>query len=78
MIEVIRAGLLTTVQDLGRQGYRQLGVGQGGALDSVALTVGNRLVGNEANTAGLEITVGVGSTICFSSKHLDCAHRRGC
>lgn len=58
MIEVIRAGLLTTVQDLGRQGYRQLGVGQGGALDPMALTVGNRLVGNKANTAGLEITVG--------------------
>ncbi|MGH8579186.1 MAG: biotin-dependent carboxyltransferase family protein [Gammaproteobacteria bacterium] len=58
MIEVIRAGLLTTVQDLGRSGYRQLGVGHGGALDPLALTVGNRLVGNEANTAGLEITVG--------------------
>jgi len=58
MIEVIRAGLLITVQDLGRRGYRHLGVGQGGALDPVALTVGNRLVGNEANTAGLEITVG--------------------
>ncbi|MGH8657880.1 MAG: biotin-dependent carboxyltransferase family protein [Gammaproteobacteria bacterium] len=58
MIAVIRAGLLTTVQDLGRRGYRQLGVGQGGALDPLALTVGNRLVGNEANTAALEITVG--------------------
>lgn len=58
MIEVIHTGLLSTVQDLGRWGYRHLGVGQGGALDPVALTVGNRLVGNEANAAGLEITVG--------------------
>jgi biotin-dependent carboxylase-like uncharacterized protein len=58
MIEVLRAGLLTTVQDLGRPGYRHLGVATGGALDALSLEVGNRLVGNRPDAAGLEITFG--------------------
>ncbi|WP_321787647.1 biotin-dependent carboxyltransferase family protein [Paraburkholderia sp. J94] len=58
MIEVLRAGRLTTVQDLGRPGYRHLGVATGGALDTLALEVGNRLVGNRPDAAGLEITFG--------------------
>ncbi|HTR09352.1 MAG TPA: biotin-dependent carboxyltransferase family protein [Paraburkholderia sp.] len=58
MIEVLRAGLLTTVQDLGRPGYRHLGVATGGALDALSLEVGNRLVGNRSDAAGLEITFG--------------------
>ncbi|QGZ62623.1 5-oxoprolinase subunit C family protein [Paraburkholderia acidisoli] len=58
MIEVVRAGLLTTVQDLGRPGFRHLGVATGGALDTLALEVGNRLVGNRPDAAGLEITFG--------------------
>ena len=47
MIDVIRAGLLTSIQDLGRHGYRHLGIAMGGALDALALEVGNRLVGNQ-------------------------------
>jgi len=58
MIEVLRAGLFTAVQDLGRRGYRDLGVASGGALDALALEVGNRLVGNRPDAAGLEITFG--------------------
>ncbi|MGA3252495.1 MAG: biotin-dependent carboxyltransferase family protein, partial [Paraburkholderia sp.] len=58
MIDVIRAGLLTTVQDLGRHGYRHLGVAMGGALDRLSLEVGNRLVGNRPDAACLEITFG--------------------
>jgi 5-oxoprolinase (ATP-hydrolysing) subunit C len=58
MIDVIRAGLQTTVQDLGRQGHRHLGVALGGALDRLALEVGNRLVGNRPDAAGLEVTFG--------------------
>lgn len=58
MIDVIRAGLLTTIQDLGRHGYRHLGVAMGGALDRLSLEVGNRLVGNRPDAAGLEITFG--------------------
>ncbi|MCG1043565.1 biotin-dependent carboxyltransferase family protein [Mycetohabitans sp. B8] len=58
MIEVIRAGTLTTVQDLGRTGHRQYGVCTAGALDTVALQVANRLVGNVPGAAGLELTLG--------------------
>ncbi len=55
---VLRAGFLTTVQDLGRTGFRQFGVPLGGALDSHALRVANLLVGNHESAAGLEITFG--------------------
>ncbi|MBR7976666.1 biotin-dependent carboxyltransferase family protein, partial [Burkholderia vietnamiensis] len=57
-IEVVRAGPLSTVQDLGRRGMRHLGVAQGGALDGLALEVGNRLVGNRPDAAAVEITIG--------------------
>jgi antagonist of KipI len=55
---VQRAGFLTSVQDLGRTGFRQFGVSTSGALDSFALRVANLLVGNDERAAGLEITLG--------------------
>ena len=58
MIDIQRAGLLTTVQDLGRPRQREYGVASGGAVDSLACTVANRLVGNDLNAATLEITMG--------------------
>jgi biotin-dependent carboxylase-like uncharacterized protein len=57
VIEVVRPGLLTTVQDLGRTGYAHLGVGRSGALDQSALIRANRLVGNADGAAGLETTL---------------------
>ena len=54
----VRAGFLTSVQDLGRTGFREFGVSAGGALDSFALRVANLLVGNDEAAAGLEITFG--------------------
>src|SRR6185312_13132197 len=47
-----------TVQDLGRPGYAQLGVGRSGAADRGALIRANRLVGNVDGAAALEITLG--------------------
>lgn len=58
MIELIRAGLFSSVQDLGRTGHRHTGVTRSGALDTVALRVANRLVGNPEGAAGIEFTVG--------------------
>ena len=55
---VTRAGFLTSVQDLGRVGFRQFGVSTSGALDPFALRVANLLVGNDEGAAGLEITLG--------------------
>jgi KipI family sensor histidine kinase inhibitor len=54
---VERAGLLTTIQDLGRWGYQHLGVPTAGAMDRHALRLGNLLVGNEESGAALEITL---------------------
>jgi antagonist of KipI len=55
---VLRAGFLTSVQDLGRTGFREFGVSTSGALDLFALRVANLLVGNGEDAAGLEITLG--------------------
>ena len=52
------AGFVTSVQDLGRAGFRQFGVSTSGALDPFALRVANLLVGNDETDAGLEITLG--------------------
>ncbi|MEH0825838.1 MULTISPECIES: biotin-dependent carboxyltransferase family protein [unclassified Micromonospora] len=57
MIDVLRAGALTTVQDQGRSGWAHLGVPRSGALDPAALRLANRLVGNDEHAAGLEITL---------------------
>ncbi|QTF08878.1 biotin-dependent carboxyltransferase family protein [Brenneria izadpanahii] len=55
MIEVLKTGPLNTVQDLGRSGFRHLGVSVSGVMDPLALRVGNLLLGNEENAAGVEI-----------------------
>lgn len=55
---VIRSGFQTSVQDLGRAGFRQFGVSTSGALDPFALRVANLLVENEEGATGLEITLG--------------------
>jgi biotin-dependent carboxylase-like uncharacterized protein len=57
-LTVIRSGPLTLVQDRGRPGHAHLGVGTAGAMDRAALALGNRLVGNDADAAGLEILLG--------------------
>jgi antagonist of KipI len=64
LIEVRTPGLLTTVQDLGREGFGPMGVSASGAADPVALRIGNRLVGNVERAAGLEMTL-LGGTFVF-------------
>ena len=63
-IEVLSRGLLTTVQDLGREGFGPMGVSPSGAADAIALRIGNRLVGNSEGAAGLEMTL-LGGTFQF-------------
>jgi biotin-dependent carboxylase-like uncharacterized protein len=55
VIEVLSTFALNTVQDLGRFGSRHLGVGTSGVMDPLALTVGNILLGNPDDAAGIEI-----------------------
>jgi antagonist of KipI len=55
---VTRAGFLTSVQDLGRTGFREFGVSTSGALDPFGMRLANLLVSNHEGAAGLEITFG--------------------
>lgn len=57
IFEVLSAGLLTTVQDLGRWGYQGKGMPVAGAMDPQALKIGNILVGNDPDEAAFEITL---------------------
>ena len=57
MLRVLRAGLLSSVQDLGRRGHAAIGVGTAGAMDPVLLRIANWLVGNRGDEAALECTL---------------------
>ncbi|TVQ58684.1 MAG: biotin-dependent carboxyltransferase [Rhodobacteraceae bacterium] len=64
-LEVVKPGLLTTIQDLGRPGYFHLGIPMGGAMDRMALRAANLLVGNDEGAAGLE-AVFMGPELLFT------------
>ncbi|SDC35075.1 antagonist of KipI [Terribacillus halophilus] len=57
LFQVIKPGLLTTFQDLGRTGYQEYGVVVAGAMDDFSLQIANLLVGNNRDEAGLEVTM---------------------
>ncbi|RAP77335.1 biotin-dependent carboxyltransferase family protein [Paenibacillus montanisoli] len=56
-MRILKPGLHTTIQDLGRAGWRAFGIPEGGAMDSIALRTANLLVGNDQGAAGLELTL---------------------
>ncbi|WP_168735963.1 5-oxoprolinase subunit PxpB [Cohnella fermenti] len=62
VMTVLRPGLQTTIQDLGRTGggWQAFGVSAGGAMDKEALRAANLLVGNDEGAAGLELTLSGG------------------
>src|SRR5262245_4445134 len=53
-IKVIKPGLATTVQDLGRPGYYNIGIPLSGGMDRLATRAANMLVGNDEGAAVLE------------------------
>ncbi|MGB9741481.1 MAG: biotin-dependent carboxyltransferase family protein [Candidatus Bathyarchaeia archaeon] len=57
VFQVLKPGLFTTVQDLGRFGYLKYGVPISGAMDTFSLIAANLLVENNPNDACLEITL---------------------
>lgn len=57
MIEVLAAGPVTSVQDLGRTAFRAMGVGVSGAMDRLALRGANLLAGNGPGDACIETAV---------------------
>lgn len=69
MIEIIEPGFWTTVQDMGRVGQYHLGVPPSGAADKYSFTLGNLLVGNPVDFAGLEMTL-IGGKMLFQKEHI--------
>ncbi|HEX7369559.1 MAG TPA: biotin-dependent carboxyltransferase family protein [Rhodanobacteraceae bacterium] len=65
-IEVVKPGLLTTLQDEGRHGMAHLGIGTAGAFDLPALWIANALCGNPRHACVLELTL-LGPTLHFRS-----------
>ncbi len=63
-IRILEPGMMSTVQDLGRSGWASIGVGRGGAADSLSLRAGNRLVGNADGAPAIEMTL-TGGTFEF-------------
>ncbi len=66
-IDVLAAGTQTSIQDYpGRTGYWDIGVPPSGPFDNLSFRLGNQLLGNDENCAGLEITLN-GPTLKFNS-----------
>lgn len=54
-ITIIEPGILDTVQDLGRKGWASMGINPGGAMDRIATTIANYLVGNNEHAPVIEM-----------------------
>ena len=68
-LRIVTGGLQTTVQDLGRIGQQRSGIPVCGAMDRLALRIGNMLVGNDDGAAALEASL-VGPAITFEQPAL--------
>lgn len=64
MIKILQPGIETTVQDIGRIGYYEMGMPPSGVMDKYSFKIANYLVGNEENAAVLEATY-MGPTLEF-------------
>ena len=67
MIEVLSGGLYTSIQDIGRFGFRRNGVPLSGVMDGYSARLANRLVGNSKEEAVMEITH-IGPVLHFKCK----------
>lgn len=67
MITLVKAGLLASVQDLGRPGFRDSGMPLAGAMDRQALACANLLAGNDPGAAAVELTM-MGGTWRFEEE----------
>jgi len=65
-LEVFAHGLHTTVQDLGRVGYQNVGLPASGPLDRISLRLANALVGNPPGTPALEMLL-LGATFAVAA-----------
>lgn len=56
-ITILKPGMMSSLQDLGRWGFQQFGVPIGGAMDKVSATLANIICGNDENEAVIEMTL---------------------
>lgn len=70
-LQIIKPGILDTIQDLGRQGYRHLGIGPSGAVDHYAASLANCLLGKPVNKPVIEMHFPA-ATIRFSAATIIC------
>lgn len=68
-IQIVKAGLFTTVQDLGYVGYQNIGFSSSGAMDQRACKIANMLVDNDIHEAVLEMVL-MGPTIEFTTYNM--------
>ena len=66
-IRVLKSGMLTTVQDIGRTGYQSQGFSVAGVMDVRSFKIANLLLDNPENEAVLEFTL-IGPTLEFTSE----------
>lgn len=69
MIEIISAGMLSTVQDLGRFKVMKNGFTQSGVMDAYSTKIANKLCKNDINTPVIEMTM-LGITAKFKGEHI--------
>ena len=65
-IRILKGGMLTTVQDLGRTGYQSQGFSGAGVMDVRSFKIANLLLDNPENEAVLEFTL-IGPTLEYTS-----------
>ena len=81
-IRILKAGMMTTVQDLGRTGYQSQGFSVAGVMDVRSFKIANLLLDNPENEAVLEFAL-IGPTLEFTAGTLiaitgDRYPQRGC
>lgn len=69
MIEIISAGMLSTVQDLGRFKVMKNGFTQSGVMDAYSTKIANKLCKNDINAPVIEMTM-LGITAKFKGEHI--------
>lgn len=71
MVEVLKQGLQSSIQDLGRLGYGHLGVPASGAMDASSALLSNTILGNKPNAAVIEMTL-IGMHLKFLAETVIC------
>ena len=64
ILNFLKPGLLTLIQDTGRSGFQAFGVSEGGVMDRESAKIANKLVGNQFDSPVLEISL-IGPEILF-------------